>query len=545
MSKQAGRMSQGANDFLAPYAPTIGTATDVGTNRPYNNGAATVTFTATGPNAADSFTAYAVEDPTKTATGSSSPLTVTGLASGTNYTFKVYGTNAAGGQGSHSEASNQITSTTVPQAPSLGAVSNTCSGRAYNDGLVTVAITAGATGGKAISGYYAISNGGQNASSATSPVSVTGLLSATNYTFQGRVSNANGNSELSASSSAVTVTTAPAQVSSVSASTPSAGVDRITWSAPANGGSGITNYYWASSDGKTGNTTSTTVDINQEQGTAQTYTVRADNACGSAPVSPASNSVTTTFSFVPFGVFSFSPFGVFSFSPFGVFSFSPFGFSPFGVFSFSPFGVFGFSPFGFSPFGFSPFGFSPFGFSPFGFSPFSPGGFGFTPIFMRSLAPMTKVRMADGSMKAAEDVYVGDVLMSVELPEFTNSYTTEELMAWTSTQNITELPLTTTTVNKVSVHPASSVISVNEDVFSPNHILLVKRGDEISMKRASELLTTDMLWNYSASGWIEINILEIHDYEHTVITINCEPNDLFFTEGALTHDGNEWLQPQQ
>lgn len=153
--------------------------------------------------------------------------------------------------------------------------------------------------------------------------------------------------------------------------------------------------------------------------------------------------------------------------------------------------------------------------------------------------------MADGSMKSAEDVYVGDVLMSVELPEFTNSYTTEELMAWTSTQNITELPLTTTTVNKVNVHPASSVISVNEDVFSPNHILLVKRGDEISMKRASELLTTDMLWNYSAGGWIEINILEAHEYEHSVITINCEPNDLFFTEGALTHDGNEWLQPQQ
>ena len=100
-------MSQGANDFLAPYAPTIGTATDVGTNRAYNNGAATVTFTAAGPNTADSFTVYAVEDPTKTATGSSSPLTVTGLASGTNYTFKVYGTNAAGGRGSDSSATSQ------------------------------------------------------------------------------------------------------------------------------------------------------------------------------------------------------------------------------------------------------------------------------------------------------------------------------------------------------------------------------------------------------------------------------------------------------
>jgi hypothetical protein len=382
-------------------------------------------------------------------------------------------------------------------------------------------MTANATGGKAISGYYAVSNGGQNASSATSPVSVTGLLSATNYTFQGRVSNANGNSELTASSSAVTVTTVPAQVTGVSASTPSAGVDRLTWNAPSNGGSGITRYYWAASDGKTGNTTSTSVDIGQEQGSAQTYTVYAVNACGSGPVSAASNSVTTTFSFVPFGVFSFSPFGVFSFSPFG----------------FSPFGVFGFSPFGFSPFGFSPFGFSPFGFSPFGFTPDT---FSFTPVFMRSLAPMTKVRMADGSMKAAEDVYVGDVLMSVELPEFANSYTTEELMAWTSTQDITDLTLTTTTVNKVTIHPSDKVISVNEDVFSPNHLILIKREATVFMCRADDLTPTDLIWDYSTNGWTEISVLEMHDYEHTVITINCEPNDLFFTHSALTHDGNEW-----
>ena len=160
---------------------------------------------------------------------------------------------------------------------------------------------------------------------------------------------------------------------------------------------------------------------------------------------------------------------------------------------------------------------------------------------MRSLAPMTKVRMADGTMKDAEDVYVGDVLMSVELPDFANSYTTEELLAWTATQNITELPLTTTTVNRVTVHPSTAVISINEDVFSPNHVLLIKRGEEISMKKASDLLTTDQVWDYETAGWKDLTLLELHDYDHTVITINCEPNDLFFTHGALTHDGNESL----
>ena len=520
MSKQAGRMSQGANDFLTPYAPTIGTATDVGTARPFDNGAVSVTFTPTGPNAAIDFTVTASTG--QTATGASSPIVVTGIATGATPTFTVTGRNDAG-VGPASAASNAATVTTVPAAPTLGAVTNTCSGRALNDGLVTVAMTANATGGKAITGYYAVSNAGQNATSASSPVSVTGLTGGTAYTFQGRVSNANGDSQLSAASGSVTVTTLPGQVSTPSASTPSAGVDRLTWSAPSNGGSAITAYNWASSDGKSGSTASTTVDIGQEQGTAQTYTVTAVNACGSGPTSPASNQVTTTFSFVPFGVFGFSPFGVFSFSPFGVFSFSPFGFSPFGVF--------GFSPFGFSPFGFSPFG-------------FSPSGFSFTPRFMASLAPMTKVRMADGSMKAAEDVYVGDVLMSVELPEFADSYTTPELMAWTSTQDIADLTLTTTTVNKVTIHPSDKVISVNEDVFSPNHLILIKREATVFMCRADNLTPTDLIWDYTANGWVEITVLEMHDYDHTVITINCEPNDLFFTHSALTHDGNEWTPDQ-
>jgi hypothetical protein len=178
-----------------------------------------------------------------------------------------------------------------------------------------------------------LSSGSQTGTGTSSPISVTGLLSNTSYTFQVKATNANGDSSYSSSSASATATTVPAQVGTPSASTPSAGLDRLTWNAPANGGSAITNYYWASSDGKSGNTTNTSVDINQEQGTAQTYTVRADNANGSGATSASSNSVTTTFSFVPFGVFGFSPFGVFSFSPFG----------------FSPFGVFGFSPFGFSP----------------------------------------------------------------------------------------------------------------------------------------------------------------------------------------------------
>jgi hypothetical protein len=150
------------------------------------------------------------------------------------------------------------------------------------------------------------------------------LQSNTGYTFTVTATNAYGTSAASSASNSITATTVPDTPAAPSASSPSAGVDRITWTAPANGGSAITNYYWASNDGKSGNTSSTTVDLGQEQGTAQTYTVRADNANGSSGTSAASNSVTTTFSFAPFGAFGFSPFGAFGFSPFGAFGFSPF-----------------------------------------------------------------------------------------------------------------------------------------------------------------------------------------------------------------------------
>jgi len=124
-------------------------------------------------------------------------------------------------------------------------------------------------------------------------------------------------------SSSVTATTVPATPSAPSASAIANQTnDSVSWSAPANGGKAITNYYWTSSDGKSGNTGSTSVTVAQEAGTAQTYNVRADNANGSSATSANSGSVTT-FSFVPY---SFVP--VYGFVPYGFYSFTPYAFAP-------------------------------------------------------------------------------------------------------------------------------------------------------------------------------------------------------------------------
>ena len=60
MGKRVGKKSQASNDFLEPLAPTSVSASNVGTGRAYNNGAAVVSFSlpALSP-AATSFTVTA------------------------------------------------------------------------------------------------------------------------------------------------------------------------------------------------------------------------------------------------------------------------------------------------------------------------------------------------------------------------------------------------------------------------------------------------------------------------------------------------------
>lgn len=185
-----------------PNAPTIGTATDVGTSRAYNNGAATVTFTAPTWDGGLPITGYTVTSSPGgfTGTGSASPITVTGLQSGTSYTFTVVATNSRGNS-TASAASNSITATTVPQAPTIGTASRT------NNTTVSLGFTAGATGGKTISSYTATSSPSISLTTTgtSTPLTVTGTYaSGTAYTFTITATNANGTSTASSASNSVT-----------------------------------------------------------------------------------------------------------------------------------------------------------------------------------------------------------------------------------------------------------------------------------------------------------------------------------------------------
>ena len=180
-----------------PGVVTAVTATNQGSGRAFNNGQASVAFSAgTNGGVSSSFTLTPspATSPT-TFTGSSSPIIVTGLSSSTSYTYTVsatspYGTSAA------SAASAGVTATSVPQAPTIG----TATGANVS---ATVAYTAGATGGAAAT-YTATSSPGGFTGTGSSPITVSGLTNGTAYTFTVTATNANGTSVASAASNSVT-----------------------------------------------------------------------------------------------------------------------------------------------------------------------------------------------------------------------------------------------------------------------------------------------------------------------------------------------------
>lgn len=426
-NKKAGKKSLAQNDFLAPAAPQNNGATDVGIGRAYGNGAAIVSFIPTGPNAATSYTVRAYNNSNQllaTTTGTSSPITVSGLMNDYYY-FTVSATNGYG-ESPESDPTPTLLVTTVPKKPEF-----------------------------------------------------------------------------------------------TSATSPTAGVDRIEWSAPLNGSKTITNYHWASDDGKSGDTTNTYVEISQEQGTAQTYTVYATNENGNSVTSDPSASVTTTFSFVPFGAFGFSPFGAF-------------GFSPFGAFGFSPFGAFGFSPFGFSPFG--AFGFSPFGFSPFGFSPYAP----------RCIAGDTKIATVgeDGEVVwvEAKHIKVGDKVFSPVWDEFDGTPSPYESRI--EYPSMTNMRVGIGEIEYILEKNVEESIIFNDDIekhFSTTQpILARKQGGVDAWEFTKDIAAGDIIWEYDfeSGEYKETTILDANVIKtpNDVFQIGVKGIDTFIAGGVVSHN---------
>jgi hypothetical protein len=209
--------------------------------------------------------------------------------------------------GGRSAASNDFLE---PLTPTGVSASNVGSGRGFNNGAASVsfslpALSPAATSFTVTATFVSTGSGGDGStgttvtqSGASSPIVIGGLKSGASYTFSVTASNAAGTSAASAATSAVTITTVPATPAAPTVTT-QVNQDNVSWSTPLNGGSAITSYTWASSDGKGGTIGGTSTPVAQEGSTSQSYTVIANNANGASATSAASITITTTPPFFP------------------------------------------------------------------------------------------------------------------------------------------------------------------------------------------------------------------------------------------------------
>jgi hypothetical protein len=191
-----GTASAASNSVTAigiPDAPTIGTATFASAT------SVSVSFTAPSNNGGLPISSYTVKSypEGKTASGSSTSLTVTGLTTGQTYYFTVTATNSLG-TSPESSASNSL-SFVVPNAPTIGTAALTASS------IASVSFTApSSNNGPNPTSYTVTSSPGNiTATGSTSPISISGLTPGTTYTFTVSATNIIGTGSQSGASNTV------------------------------------------------------------------------------------------------------------------------------------------------------------------------------------------------------------------------------------------------------------------------------------------------------------------------------------------------------
>ena len=255
-------------------APTIGIATMFSTD--------SIMVYFTPPSGSGEITNYIVTSNLgDMATGTTSPINISGLTSNTSYTFNVTATNS-GGTSTTSNTSNFAT--TLSDAPNIG------NATVSSSTTVSVDFTP-PPGNGIITAYTVISHTGISGIGKSSPIIVSGLSSNTSYTFYVTATNICGTSK--PSNHTTQVITKPSIPIMGFASTLSPNDVSVSFT-PQNGGDGlIIGYTVTCNSGRTITGLSSPIIVTRlTSNTAYIFTVSASNYSGTSILSSASSATT-------------------------------------------------------------------------------------------------------------------------------------------------------------------------------------------------------------------------------------------------------------
>jgi titin len=216
------------------------------------------------------------------ASGTTSPITITGLTNGTSYTVAIKATNSVGDSPA-SSASSSFIPMTIPDAPSITGVT-------YGNKSIIVSFANGTyNGSSAITGYKYSLDGTNYISVGlvSSPYTIsTGLTNGTAYTVRWKSVNIMGDSTASSPSASVTPSTIPASPIITS----SINGDKtwyVTFAGGDNGGAQISSYTYTynSQSPVTVSSVTTLTFQNLTLGESQSLSIYATNVNGnSSPI---------------------------------------------------------------------------------------------------------------------------------------------------------------------------------------------------------------------------------------------------------------------
>jgi hypothetical protein len=150
----------------------------------------------------------------------------------------------------------------------------------------------------------------------------------------------------------------------------------------------------------------------------------------------------------------------------------------------------------------------------------------------------TKITMADGSLKNMEDLVLGDVVRTFDIP---GAPDTDEYKYWLSpdawTTDSTEgFEITTTKVTHIHKGPFKTHFVINGSTkVTHEHLIFVKRNGTYSFTPASKIRVGDKLLTESLE---EIDITDIQLKLEPIFTveIDVEDKDFYFANGILAHN---------